>query len=553
VTAVAGVLGAVALAGMVWQASPRAAQPLGNALVLGEVLAALTPLALVAALDERGRRRAVAVGAAALAAAAMLATLSLSSLAGGLVGSALALPRGRRRWLLLPVLAGLVLLGPRLVRLAAGDDLSLRARAVYWQAGARGVALRPWRGWGPGATAWTLAPLLRPVPGVNPPGEVVGDLHGLVAQVPYELGIPGAAIALAVIVAFVRARRAEPLVDAAASSVRRGGLAGLGGGLASLAAGPTLGATAPWVALAVAAGAALAAGEGAGVAARATTAAGSNPAPTASVVRGAAGAAGWLYAAVALLLLVPLDAAQLCYDAARRAPAHRAAALMRLAAELDPDFPLYRARLGWLAGTATARALELQRAAGAAPGVPALQLAAGWASQVAGRPGAVGLLEGACSGDPLSGPAPFLLASGDPAAPAAPRLAARALLADPTLLAAVAWEEHPRLLGAALPQVAGWRGVDAGLRESVLDFGSVLMVSGPVALLRITMDEQLATALSLHAFRRLPWPATLVTVLVRRRRAEAIDPQLLPAASVLPSTAAGAFPHRCDGAPSGGR
>jgi hypothetical protein len=207
--------------------------------------------------------------------------------------------------------------------------------------------------------------------------------------------------------------------------------------------------------------------------------------------------------------------------------------------------PLYRARLGWRAPTAAGRASALGQAAAAARGVPALQLAAGWSAQAAGLAGGDELSR-ACDGDPLSGPAPFLLALAAPGAGPAPRLAARALLADPPLLSAVAWEREPALLAAALAAAAGWEGVDAGLRGSLADAAAGLPRRGPLAMLRVTMDEEPSTAVSLHVFRRLPWPATLAAVPVRREAFARVE--RLPAAGSLASTRGDAFPRPCLGA-----
>ncbi|HET9766622.1 MAG TPA: hypothetical protein VFS60_07235, partial [Thermoanaerobaculia bacterium] len=114
VAMVAGAVGVLALAGALWQGSPRAAQPLGNAVALGTFLAMVAPLALAAVLDEHGRWRWAAVAALGLALLGLLATRSVAALAALAVGALVALPRGRRRWLLVPLLVGGVLLGPRL-------------------------------------------------------------------------------------------------------------------------------------------------------------------------------------------------------------------------------------------------------------------------------------------------------------------------------------------------------------------------------------------------------------------------------------------------------
>ena len=572
--AVAGGAALIALAGMAWQGSPRAAQPLGNAVLLGAFLAILAPLGLVVAAAERRRRwRAAAIAAVALVGVAVLATRSVAAIAAAVVGTALVLPPGRRRWLVVPLLGGVLVLGTRLPGLASGLDPSLQARWTYWQAGVRGIFARPAFGWGPGSTSWTVAPLLRPRPGINPPGEVVGDLHAVPLQLAYELGLPGLAVAMAAGVAFVLARlrerpgTAEPSPatgTAEGPDLRRGGLAGLAAGGTALLAGPTLGTTALWVTLAVAAGAALA---GSARCERRPLTSARSPSGPLSPRRGERGVGesgvadqprgggregggsglrprggAWLSGAIALLLLAPLDAALACYEAARHAPPPRAVALLELAAELDPGMPLYRARIGWLARTAAGRALALGRAAAAAPAVPALQLAAGWSAQAAGQDGEEALAR-ACDGDPLSGPAPWLLAMAAPKAERAPRLAARALLADPPLLAALSWEREPELLAAALAEVTSWQGVDEGLRQALLDRAKSLPWRGRLGALRVTMDEEPSTAVSLHVFRRRPWPATLAIVPVRRDLVG--DLERLPAAGSLSTTQADAFPVPC--------
>jgi len=454
------------------------------------------------------------------------------------------LPRGRRRWLLVPLLAGAVLLAPRFVRIAQRDDASLKARSSYAEGGLRGIAERPLLGWGPGGSAWTLAPHVVPRPGANTPGEAPADLHSLPLQLAYELGLPGLAIAGALVIAFVRARRREaaPLAE---QSLGRAGLAGLAAGATALVAGPTLSTTAPWVALAVAAGAALAGG----VASHGAQDGVGEPVPDApkdGATRFARGAAvGWLYAAIALLLLAPLDTALAFYDAARRAPAPRAAKWMAIAAELDPEMPLYRARLGWLAGEATRRQRELARAADGAPGVAALQLAAGWSAQLTGRDHDTGepYLARACQADPLTGITPLLLAFAQPESPRAPRLAARAILADPPLLAAIDFEAHPRLLATALAEVARWESVDAGQRQAILDAGLPWPRTGAIGRRRVAMDAKPLEATSLGTFRRLPWPQTLGIVAVRLPAARRLS--AITGAGWTRTTRRGALPQPC--------
>jgi O-antigen ligase len=558
VALVAGACGAVALVGVALQGSVRAAQPLGNAVVLGGFLAVVTPLVWVASMGERGAWRWTAVALLTLALAGLLATRSIAAVAAAAVGAAVVLPRGRRRWLLVPLLAGVALLAPRFARIAQRDDASLPARWSYASGGVRGIAERPLLGWGPGGSAWTLAPRIVPRPGANTPGEVPADLHSLPLQLAYELGLPGLAIAGALAIAFVRARRREetPPGSPDADGFRRAGLAGLAAGATALAAGPTLSTTAPWVALSVAAGAAL---SGGAASHGAREEGGALPPKRQGGVPSrfwGGKAVGWLYAAIALLLLAPLDTALACYDAARRATPGRAAKWVALAAELDPEMPLYRARLGWLAGDAARRRLELARAADGAPGVAALQLAAGWSAQLAGQGREAGerYLAGACEADPLTGITPFLLAFAPQESPrASPRLAARAILADPPLLAAIDFEGHPELLASALGEVARWEGVDAGLRQAILDVSPSLPWprTGEIGRRGIVMDADPTTATSLLAFRRLPWRQPLGFVAVRLPAARVLS--RLTGAGWLRTTRRGALPQACAALPTGDR
>jgi hypothetical protein len=87
--------------------------------------------------------------------------------------------------------------------------------------------------------------------------------------------------------------------------------------------------------------------------------------------------------------------------------------------------------------------------------------------------------------------------------------------------------------------------VEAGLRQELERAASTLPRSGPVARLRVTMDDEPSTAVSLHVFRRRPWPATLVSLPVRR--AAFARMAHVPAAGSLATTSEAAFAGRCDG------
>lgn len=538
-----------------------AAQPLDHHLLLGGVLATLLPLSLALALSRGSAAAGPRAGAwaaragAVLVAAALLATGSASAVVAAALGCVPVLS-GRPRgvvWLLAPAgAAAAAVLLPRLI--GPGLDPSLAARLVYWRGAIAGLSERPALGWGPGATAWTLPLHLRPIPGVTPAGEVVGDPHSLPLQLAYELGIAGSAAAVLLAALFFARRWRE---GAWSDELGRAGLAGLAAGLVALLAGPTLGTLAPWLALAVAAGTALAvpapaAGgsdrDGPQVSAAASApgssqaAATGSPAGSPAPPRRRGAPAGWLYAAIAVLLLLPLDLAHLLYDAARGARPERARELLLRAAAFDPEHPLYRARLGWLSGAPTAERLAaLRTAALAAPGVSALQLAAGAAAFEAGEGGRAELLR-ACATDPLDGMAPLLLAFGSPQDPEAPALAARAQLATPPLAAALEWERRPRLWGTSRRLVWRWPGVDPGHARALLEGTRDLPREGPVTSLQRRMDSRPATSLSLVAFRRLPWPATLAAVPVRLAAARAVR---VPSAAELPVTGPEAFPPSC--------
>jgi O-antigen ligase len=553
VSSLAVAIGALALAALLlqrWQGSAKAAQPLGHHLLLALCLAVLLPLSLVPALAAR--RWGARVGwlaAPALAMAALFASGSLAGTAGGLFGLA-SLLRGRLRFWVAPLaVLALALATQRLVFAGVEGDSSWAARTVYWRAAAAGAAERPWLGWGPGSTPWTVGKHVRPVPGTSPPGEVVGDLHSLPAQLAYELGAAGTLGALAIAVVWWRRRTRTRPPDTFSDLIRRSGLGGLGAGLVALVATPTFATTAPWVALAIAAGAAQAGGQlGQGDAAAAA-------APRSTAWRGGL-RPGTLYALLALVGLARLDLAHLAYDRARAAPPTPTAEVRRhleRAVALDPGHPLYRARLGWLAPAASGeRAAALRLASDEAPGFGAFALAAGAAALDAGEGDPAALLGRACATDPLSARAPFLLATAAPGRPGAAVVAARAFLADPRLVAAMDWERHPGLVTAAAQQVRAWSGVDRGYRRDLAAAITGRPAGGPAVRLVWSIDDAAGRpggAPSLIAFRRLPWPrpTPLASVLVRREGARALG--AMPAATSLPTSAAAAFPPNCGSEP----
>jgi len=521
----AAVVAAVALWSLVdWLllGSPRPAMPLGHHNLLAAWLVILLPLALVPA-REPGPWRRVALTAGGLAVVAVVASRSLTGTAALTVQALLALAWlvRSRRWilglslaLLLACLGLAAFQAPRLARIASGDDSSAQARTSYLEAGWQGFLARPVLGWGPGSAPWTLSSFLTPVPGVNPWGEAVGDLHSLPLHLAYELGATGLLLALATFLLFVWRRRGWrqsraplPLICAL--------LGFLGAAVASLA-NASIAVPALPLALAVAAGAALAGGE-------------AGPGRELPVR---------LYALVAALALAPLELARWHYDRAATASQGRpdlARWEVARAVALDPLFPLYRMRLALLQGTAG----EALRAAREAGSVPVLWTVAGALGAPAQLPWAEAALERACVLQPFDPfPPYYLMLLRQPGERAATH-GAHALLAEPRLAAAVFWESHGSLLSQSLEVVRRWPGVDPGWREVLIAASpSPQSQGGPAVRLALEIDTIPSLSLSLPIFRRRPWPVQWPLVRVRQ---DLLDPLALPPATVLPTTSASAF------------
>jgi len=410
----------------------------------------------------------------------------------------------------------LVLQMGRLLTIFRGGDSSSWARLVYWQAGVRGFLERPFLGWGPGSTAWTVGLHLRPKPGVNPAGEVVPELHSLPLTLAYELGGLGVVLVLAVAVVFVVRRWREESCDRALVWAALLGIVawGLGGTFSGL---PAVGAL-PLVA-SLALGAALAGGQK------------SRPeAPRWPVV---------LIAVLVTLAALPPYLALDAYDSARVAESEaEAVSFLQDAVAWDGAFPLYRGRLAWLvAGSGSASreaAEEALRAAELAPGVSLLWTMAGVLGQEAGLPWSRHALVAACRTSPLEASAPFHLAVGEPREELSVDWAVRALLAEPRLLAAVGWRRQPGLLAEAVARLLETEGVDAGWRLAVAEtFARLGEPEGTARGLAMALDRDPATSLTLHSFRRRPWPVHLARIDLVTDALAQID--LVPAPEI-PST-----------------
>jgi hypothetical protein len=481
-----------------------------------------------------------------------------------LLGIALAAVEGRRLW-----------------RVAAGDDPSARAREIYLRAGWEGWLERPWLGWGPGSVPWTAAWFLAPRPGVNPWGEAVGELHSLPVHLAYETGALGLLAAVALGGWYLRCRWLERWTAADPGWLAAGCLGMAGASLALLGTAALAVAALP-LALATAAGAALAggrrdaagslaaageadqplaAGEGGmeGLAADPRSAPGGVaevPAPGCSAApRGVSVGAGVavavrVYVLVAAAALLAPELARWHYDravAAGETGARREAMVeLAAAARLDPGFPLYRTRLAMLrdpggAGGGAAAALALEGAR-QARGVGLLWLVAGLLGRAAGEVWAPAAFEQSCALDPFAPYPPFYLAA-SAAEEAVPRLAARALLAEPRLLAATWWEGREPLFRRSLEEVRRWPGVDAGWKLALLRAAPrPADRRGVIGRLSLNVDTAgFTAATSLHLFRRLPWPAQWP--LVALRQGVLPEPPLPPATS-LASTARGTFDTR---------
>ncbi len=517
-----------ALAAWLSGETERASQPLGHHATLGLWLVTLLPLVAERARrgDAAGRlaRGALALGVVALAVTGSLAAWVAVAAQG--ICLAAAHRSLQKRVVLVGALLAL-LSAPRLVRIFSEGDPSLAARGTYHEAAQAGWVARPLLGWGPGSTGWTVGRFFEPIPGINPPSEIVGQLHSLPLTLLYELGALGLIWAVGLGLAFARARWRERALGEP-GRIEAGLLGLLGAAVASLGHS-MLDVGAVVAAVIVAAGAALAGG-----------------APVEPLATGApprwhrALALTWVLAAV--LWLLPRDRAQLGYERARLAATREAAAAhLHRAVELDPAFPLYRAR--WSRSGEEVDASAALAAARGAPGVGQLWLNAGVAGVEVNAPWAEEALHEAMATDPLGAWGPFFLAFRPSESEQPAVCLARALLLEPRLGASPILAEHPDLVAGARGAIARWPGVEAGLRQALVEaLEAPVPAQGPTVGLGIGEEDERG-GVSVVVFRRLPWAepwfrSPLVAGAVSRFE--------LPSAASLPGTSAMAFPGaRC--------
>ena len=518
----------------------RLAMPLGHHNLLALTLLPLLPLA--AAAD---RSRVFGLAVAVLAAATVLVSRSLAGALGLVVELgmlALLWPGGRRalRRLLALMIAALtvaaLLLGPRALRIAAGEDRSSRVRWSYARAAADALAERPWLGQGPGASSWTFHRFLETDPDLLPSGAVITDSHSLVLDLGFELGVTGVALAATLMLAFLAARRRELAMCDCHQRVLAVGLAGCAGFLgASLVAG-LFDVVAPLVALLLAAGVALCA----------------RPRGFDSSSRAGRGLTA-LVAALVLAAAVPGQLAQRQYERARssKSLAARASAL-ESAVSLDPEFPLYRLRwaIEMAAQERPSASLEAQRAARSAGDLMLLWLAAGVLADHSGATPRPEALRRACD-----------LAPDEPLAPAylwralggGEGVVTRALAVEPLLMASSGLEGAgaSAVLASAGQLItsderidAGWRlGFEAALERVLADLQRPDSASPrELDALELVVDASGETSLSLFAFRRSAWPFSLGSIELDRRRLALID---LPSVIAAPGLPAGVFDQGC--------
>ena len=547
----AGVLASVSVWALVfrgWPADGPAAMPLGHHNLLAAFLLPL--MAMVSALGSIGNRRVVPDRALASVSLSLglVALMATGSLAGGVallvtvsVFVVLKLLGGRRHrgssgkasrpvvWgsLSLLVVAALTLITVQLDRIQsvlAGADSSLQARMTYWQAGLSGFWQRPWLGWGPGSVHWTLAEPLDPRPGINPPGQVVADLHSLPLQMLYELGLlgcVGVVLLIGGLYAAASGRKPRRWRLSQPEPVAVGAMAGLvGAGIFSLSGFPLdvpalpmalMPCFAVWV-------------------------------PTSAFRTRAQGdgrrlRSGWIFRVLAWGLVIVLvfaqgrrDLAHGYYDQALTDEQARPTALQNAVA-LDPRFPLY----SWQLTQEEPSASIAWGAAEDARGLAVFWLTAGDQQEDAGLRLEAWLRSADL--DPLSAPAYFLLATGgSPVEIGYPDQGwpdhgfreqriwvAKALLLEPLLVAAVPWFENENLLVDVAAELADDPTLDVYWRQRLLDLVRKRKPVIEPRTMGLKVDAVPSESLSLFAFRRQPWSRIVTRIPLDPELASSVD------------------------------
>jgi len=474
--------------------STRAAMPLGHHNLLAGWLVFLLPMA-AAGLQKAGARRWLAAIALTMGVSAILATGSMLGMVVLALQGALAALWWPTIRLPFATAAGLAALSqlPRGWRILTATDLSAEARFLYLRASWDGFVERPLMGWGPGSTPWLIARFLRPDPGVNPPSQVVGDLHSLPAQLAFELGLTGLVLAACLWILFIARsgsrdnnRRRSPAQLTALLGLAGGSLFLLGNAAISILALPAAAITA----------------SGASLASRSETGSrGIRPRLLFTL----------LYLLPVCALLLPKVLAQVHYDRAVAAETPiRALDEIGWARDLDPAFPLYGARKAWLQGTLQGIDEESARlalqAAEEAEGLAAFWLTAGFMGMEISADWTLEALVKARNLDPLAPLPPFLMALSRPQHPEAPHWAATAVRLEPRLLQTAKLKDRDDLTQRTMEALQA-SGDDV---DRIVQLGIEGAARAPGGGLGLTMDRTPALAFSIYGFRRRPWPTTLV-------------------------------------------
>ena len=383
------------------------------------------------------------------------------------------------------LLATLAVITGRLIAVVTLKDASASARWSYVRAALSGLAERPVLGFGPGSSSWLIAEKLENADRSLVAHQLVTDLHSMALELLFETGIAGT-LALAVVVGLTlahgRAQTRTMLV-------------------------PLL------VASAIAGWFDVAALHFAGVMAVGATLATRNDPWEKAGIR----VPGVLFA-VAVVGLVPAVTAHFDYDRALAA-AERPAASLRLlerAHARDPQMPLYRFRQALLESAVGRAAEHALSAAEGARGLHPLWLVAGSKLAVAGRgEEAARALVAACDLDPRDPLAPWLLARSAPQSPVGGDRVARALMAEPALLAASPSDGYHGTLATAVGRLEHETALPVGWRAALVSAWREVELhepSGGLRLLTLGLDGETETSLSMYAFRRRPWPAQLAAV-----------------------------------------